>query len=407
VNTLIVLFCIATAVAIAAQRLRAPYTVALLIVGLVLGAFHLVEPPHLTKGLLFGVFLPGLLFEAAFHIEASVFRRLWIAIVALAIPGVIVAMAITSVILVAALRGFGLAPDLAWGTAFVFSALIAATDPVAVTALFRQMSAPRDLIVLIEGESLFNDGTAIVFLSLVLAYVGGTPGTGASLMMDFVRIAGGGGVIGIVIGVAATLAIRRVNEPVIEIALTIIGAYGSFALAEELHLSGVIATVVAGMICGNQLRGAARPAQGGAATSALESFWEYIAFALNSVVFLLIGFEVSMGSLLASWREIVAAYVAVLIARTLIVFGGQLIASPFSRQIGPRPNAWSVVLVWGGLRGALSMVLALALGAHLEHRALIVTMTTGVVLLTLLVQGLTMAPLLRRLGLAAAGSADN
>jgi monovalent cation:H+ antiporter, CPA1 family len=406
VNTLIVLFCIATAVAIAAQRLRAPYTVALLIVGLVLGAFHLVGPPHLTKGLLFGVFLPGLLFEAAFHIEASVFRRLWIAIAALAIPGVIVAMVITSLILVAALRGFGLVPDLAWGTAFIFSALIAATDPVAVTALFRELSAPRDLIVLIEGESLFNDGTAIVFLSLVLAYVGGTPGTGAGLVVDFVRIAGGGGMIGFVVGVAATHAIRRVNEPVIEIALTMIGAYGSFALAEELHLSGVIATVVAGMICGNQLRGAARPAQGGSATSALESFWEYIAFALNSVVFLLIGFEVSIGSLLTSWKEILAAYVAVLVARALIVFGGQLIASPFSRQIGPRPNAWSVVLVWGGLRGALSMVLALALGAHLEHRALIVTMTTGVVLLTLLVQGLTTAPLLRRLGLAAVDSPE-
>jgi len=405
VNTLIVLFCIATAVAIAAQRLRAPYTVALLIVGLVLGAFHLVEPPHLTKGLLFGVFLPGLLFEAAFHIEASVFRRLWIAIAALAIPGVIVAMGITSLILVAVLRGFGLAPDLAWGTAFIFSALIAATDPVAVTALFRELSAPRDLIVLIEGESLFNDGTAIVFLSLVLAYVDGTPGTRGSLVVDFVRIAGGGGVIGVIAGVAAAHAIRRVNEPVIEIALTTIAAYGSFALAEELHVSGVIATVVTGMVCGNHLRSAG-PIEDGAATRALDSFWEYIAFALNSVVFLLIGFEVSMGSLMASWKEILAAYVAVLVARALIVFGGQLIASPFSRQIGPRPNAWSVVLVWGGLRGALSMVLALALGADLEHRALIVTMTTGVVLLTLLVQGLTMAPLLRRFGLAAVHSPD-
>jgi CPA1 family monovalent cation:H+ antiporter len=402
VNTLIVLFCIATAVAIAAHRLRTPYTVALLIVGLVLGAFQLVAPPHLTKGLLFGVFLPGLLFEAAFHIEASVFRRLWIAIAALAIPGVIIAMAITSLILVAALRGFGLVPDLAWGTALIFSALIAATDPVAVTALFRDLSAPRDLIVLIEGESLFNDGTAIVFLSLVLAAVSGTRGTAIGLVVDFVRIAGGGGVIGIIIAVAASHAIRRVSDPVIEIALTTIAAYGSFALAEEVHLSGVIATVVAGMVCGHHLRDDARRADGGGATGALESFWEYIAFALNSVVFLLIGFEVSMSALLAAWKEILAAYVAVLVARVLIVFGGQLIASPFSRQIGPRPNAWSIVLVWGGLRGALSMVLALALGADLDNRALIVTMTTGVVLLTLLVQGLTMAPLLRRLGLAAA-----
>jgi CPA1 family monovalent cation:H+ antiporter len=398
VNTLIVLFCIATAIAVATQRLRIPYTVALLIAGLVLGQFHLVQPAHLTKALLFAVFLPGLLFEAAFHIESEVFRRVWLAIGGLAVPGVVVAIAITSFLLISALRGFGIEPDFTWATALVFSALIAATDPVAVTALFREMSAPKDLLVLVEGESLFNDGTAIVFLGLVLAYVGGAPTSLLGLGREFVTITGGGALIGLVIGVAATHAIRRVDGPVIEIALTTIAAYGSFALAEELHTSGVIATVIAGMVCGNYVRSVAKSRT---TTESVVSFWEYAAFALNSVVFLLIGFEVSIGSLLASWRVIAVAYVAVMLARCVVVFGGQLLSSAISRKIGPVPNAWSMVLVWGGLRGALSMVLALALSDALPRREMIVTMTTGVVLITLLVQGLTMAPLLRTLGVSA------
>ncbi len=398
VSTVIVLFCIATAVAVAVQHLRIPYTVALLIVGLVLGSFRMVDPPHLTKDLLFAVFLPGLLFEAAFHLESGVFRRLWITIAALAIPGVVTAMGITAIVLVAALRGFGLVPDLTWGTALVFSALIAATDPVAVTALFRTLSVPKDLLVLVEGESLFNDGTAIVFLALTLARVIGLSATGTSLLIDFIRVTGGGALVGLVVGIVVTRVMRRIDDPMIEITLTTIAAYGSFVVGENVHVSGVIATVVAGMLCGHDVR---RDRTSAATRAALESFWEYAAFALNSVVFLLIGFEVSLASLAASWRSIGIAYVAVLVARSLIVFGGRLLTWPLSRGGGSRlPRSWSIVLVWGGLRGALSMVLALSLDPRLPHHDLIVTMTTGVVLLTLLIQGLTMAPLIHRLGIA-------
>ena len=192
--------------------------------------------------------------------------------------------------------------------------------------------------------------------------------------------------------------IRRLDDPMVEITLTTIAAYGSFVLAESLHVSGVIATVVAGMICGN---GAGR-AMSATTRAAIETFWEYIAFALNSVVFLLIGFEVSLAALAASWREIAIAYAAVVVARALVVFGGSFAWRAVRRGANAGvPSSWSTVLVWGGLRGALSMVLALALGADLPHRDLVVTMTTGVVLLTLLVQGLTMAPLIRRLGLCA------
>lgn len=397
VNTLIVLFCIATAVAVAVRWLRIPYTVALVVTGLVLGAFHTVDPPHLTKELLFSVFLPGLLFEAAFHVDFAIFRKLWAGITALAVPGVVAAIGITALVVTAALRGLGIVPSFEAGTALVFAALIAATDPVAVTALFRQLHAPTELRVLIESESLLNDGTAVVFLSLVLSYVAGVPASGGRLVGEFIVVAGGGAVVGLALAGVIMLVIRRVDDPMIEIALTTIAAYGSFVLAEEFHVSGVIATVAAGMLCGNYGKFHA----GSTAThDALESFWEYIAFALNSVVFLLIGFEVSVASLAASWREITIAYVAVLFARAVIVFGGWFVWQGLRRGRGMlMPPSWSAVLVWGGLRGALSMVLALALSSALPNRDLVVTMTAGVVLLSLLVQGLTMAPLLRRLGL--------
>ena len=395
---LVVLFCIATATAVAVRRLRIPYTVALVIVGLAIGALHVVDAPKLTKELLFTVFLPGLLFEAAFHIEPAAFRRMWVAVTALAIPGVVAAVAITAALVIVSLRGLSIVPDFTWGAALIFAAIVAATDPVAVTALFRQLSAPGDLLVLVEGESLLNDGTSIVFLSLILSYVDGVPSTALSLVGHFIVIAGGGAAIGIIVGAIITQIIRRVDDPMVEITLTTIAAYGSFALGEDLRVSGVIATVVAGMLCGRY----GRVHMSATTHDAVELFWEYVAFALNSVVFLLIGFEVSITTMAASWREILVAYGAVLVTRGVIVFGGRVLWRPLRRrgEAAP-PFSWSVVLVWGGLRGALSMVLALSLGAALPDRALVVTMTTGVVLLTLVVQGLTMAPLLRRMGLSA------
>jgi monovalent cation:H+ antiporter, CPA1 family len=278
-STFIVLFCIATAAAVAVRPLRIPYTVALVIVGLVLGSLKWVDPPHLTRELLFSVFLPGLLFEAAFHIDSRAFRKMWVAVAALAIPGVIVAIGITALLVVSGLRGLAIVPDFLWGTALVFAALISATDPVAVTALFRQLSAPEDLLVLVEGESLLNDGTSIVFLSLILAYVGGAQTTPAGLALEFIKVAGGGALAGLVVGGIVTQIIRRIDDPMIEITLTTIAAYGSFAFADSIHVSGVIATVAAGMFCGNYGRKVAMSRE---SHQAVESFWEYVAFALNS-----------------------------------------------------------------------------------------------------------------------------
>ncbi|HEX5000508.1 MAG TPA: sodium:proton antiporter [Terriglobia bacterium] len=395
-TTLILLFVVATAVAIAARRLKIPYTVALVAAGLLLGGLHVPEPIHLTKELLFALFLPGLLFEAAFHIEFEDFWRDRVAILGLAVPGVVAAIALTTIVLEPAAQGLGLAAEFTWQHALVFSALIAATDPIAVVALFKSLGAPRRLGMLVEGESLLNDGTSIVFFTLILGLVGGNNLSLGGLVFDFARIVGGGAVIGGVVGIGVSQVIRSVDDPMIEITLTTIAAYGSFVAAEQLGYSGVIATVAAGMLCGNY---GARTGMSPSTRVAAETFWEYIAFALNSLVFLLIGLEVRLDTLWGSLPIILVAYFSVTIGRALVIFGASGLLHLARSRV---PRQWNLVLTWGGLRGALSMVLVLGLPTSFEHRELMITITFGVVVLSILVQGLTMAPLLRALGIVGA-----
>ena len=390
---LILLFVVATAVAIAVQRLAVPYTVALVFTGLVLGLLHAFEAPHLTKALLFNVFLPGLLFEAAFHIEFKQFWRNRLTINSLALPGVVAAIALTALILTPVANTLHFVQDFTWKHALVFGAIISATDPIAVVAIFKSLGVPKRLSVLLEGESLLNDGTAIVFFTLSLALVTGTVVTAGGLAFDFIKIVGIGALIGAGVGLAVSQVIKQVDDPMIEITLTTIAAYGSFLAAEHFHYSGVIATVSAGMLCGNY---GARVGMSPSTRIAVETFWEYVAFALNSIVFLLIGLEVHFQALLASWQAILVAYLVVTGGRALIIFG----ASSLLRRTRERiPWAWSVILTWGGLRGGLPMVLVLSLPKDFPHRELLVSMTFGVVILSILVHGLTMSPLLRWLGI--------
>jgi CPA1 family monovalent cation:H+ antiporter len=382
----------ATGGAITVRRLRVPYTVALVLTGLVLGALHVLEAPHLTRELLFAVFLPGLLFDAAFHLDFQDFWNDRLPIFSLAIPGVVVAIAITAAILAPVLGVLGIARDFTWQQALVFGALIAATDPIAVIGLFRTMGVPRRLAVLLEGESLLNDGTSIVLFGLALGLTSGDPLRVGALTVDFVRIVGMGALIGAAIGLAISSVVRSVTDPMIEITLTTIAAYGAFVTAEQFHDSGVIATVVAGMLCGNY---AARTGMSPSTRIAVETFWEYVAFALNSIVFLLIGFELDPWALVHSWPIIVVAYLSVTLGRAGVILGVTGLLGARGRSL---PRTWGTVLTWGGLRGALSMVLVLALPRDFPHRELIVSMTFGVVLLSILIQGLSMSWLLHRLG---------
>lgn len=383
---IIALLLIAALVAIVVRRLQIPYTVALVVVGLFLTAQTSLKF-DLTPELILALFVPPLIFEAAFHLNFNDLRQNFGAILILAVPGVIL-----TTLLVGGLLALGI--RLSLPVALVFGSLIAATDPVAVVSIFRRLGVPKRLAVLIEGESLFNDGTALVLFNLMV----GVALTGQfnllESVLDFVRVAIGGIIIGVALGWVVSLLIARIDDYLIETTLTTVLAFGSFILAEQLHFSGVLAVVAAGLINGNM------GPQGMSPTTriVLFNFWEYVAFLANSLVFLLIGLKVNIPALVNAWQSIVWAILAVIAARILVIYGLGTLANRFGEAI---PIRWKHVLTWGGLRGALSLALALSLPAAFGPDLIqIQAMTFGVVLFTLLIQATTMRLFMRKIGIA-------
>ncbi len=242
-----------------------------------------------------------------------------------------------------------------------------------------------------EAESLLNDGTAVVLFEIVL---GAAVAERLSVPKAFLAVAGGAA-LGMILGYLAGRVTETVDDPQIEITLTTILAYGSYLLAHHLHLSGVIATASAGMMLGNlelEKRMSART------RTAMQSFWEYISFVMNSLVFLLIGLEIHPRELVENWTSILFAIGAVLLGRVLSVYLLVPLSNLFAEKI---PFRWQHVAVWGGLRGALALALALSLNGAFPYRQEILSLTFGVVIFSILVQGLTIKPILRILKLAA------
>lgn len=381
ISVVIGLLLVASLVGIVTNRLRLPYTVGLVLIGLALslqGQENIEIPPAIFLGLL----VPPLIFEAAFHININDLIKDLAPILALAIPGVLI-----TTLLVGGVVAWGTGFPLA--TALVFGALVAATDPIAIVALFRTLGVPKRLLVLLEGESLFNDGTAIVVFNLmiVIAVTGIFDPLGS--VIDFIVVAGGGLAVGFVLGVIISQAIRFIDDALIVTTLTTVLAFGSYLLAEQFHVSGVLAVVGAGMVSGN-----IGPRGMSPSTRILVfNFWDYAAYLANSVVFLLIGIQIDLPVLLSDWQVILWAILAVLVARAVSVYGLSWIGKGM-------PLRFKNVLYWGGLRGAISLALAISLPASLgSAREEIRAMSFGVVLFTLLVQGLSMKPLINRMGL--------
>lgn len=395
-GTIVLLLVVSAIVAVVARKLDIPYSIALVVAGLVLGLTGMLHPPALTKELLFAVFLPGLIFEAAVELDADEFWRNRFTIFSLALPGVILATPIVAAGLVVALASTSV--PISWGPAFVFATLIAATDPIAVVSLVRSLGAPTRLGVLIEGESLLNDGTAAVAFATTVAFVVGANPSVFHAASGFIYAIVAAVILGAAVGLATRWLIARLDDPSVIITITAVTAYGSFIVAESIHSSGVIAVVTAGLLIGDE---PSRRAIAPNARQALLSFWSYVAFALNSIVFLLIGFEAGVGLLVRSWLPIVLAFIIVTGARFIATYAVVLV-SPRAERL---PRSWTAILSWSGLRGSLAMVLALSLPPDMPQRTLVVEMTVGVVVLSILVQGLTAAPLLRHLRIRATESA--
>jgi CPA1 family monovalent cation:H+ antiporter len=267
--------------------------------------------------------------------------------------------------------------------------LVAATDPVAVVALFRTLGVPKRLQVLLEGESLFNDGTAIVVFNLMIVIAVTGKFQLIESLIDFVLVAGGGLVVGFLLAIIISQAIRFIDDSLIVTTLTTVLAFGSYIVAEQFHVSGVLAVVAAGLVSGNIGPQGMSPST----RILVYNFWDYAAFLANSVVFLLIGLQINLPVLLADWVVILWAILAVLVARAVSVYG----LSWMGKGI---PFRYKNVIFWGGLRGAISLALAISLPASLgPAREEIQAMAFGVVLFTLLVQGLTMKPLINKMNL--------
>jgi CPA1 family monovalent cation:H+ antiporter len=380
-----VLLLVAAVVAMLTRRLGIPYSVGLVAGGITLGMLPFAPEIHLTKELVFAAILPPLLFEAAFYLHWDQLRRDFSVIAVLATLGVMLSASVTA-------AGMHFLLGWQWIGALVFGALIAATDPVSVIATFKEAKARGRLLMLIEAESLLNDGTAAVALSVVVALASGQQLAPLGITAMLFKAIGGGVLCGAAVALGALLLVGRTEDHLVEITFTTIAAYGSFLLAERLGMSGVLATITAGLVMANfkSFGGISDRGQ-----EAVQSFWEYAAFVANSLVFLLIGLHGARQNLAAKWLPAVVAIAVVTLGRAVAIYPCSFLFSRSSLRVTRKHQH---VLFWGGLRGALALALALGLPDEIPHREEIVTVSFAVVAFSVFVQGLTIKPLLRRMG---------
>jgi CPA1 family monovalent cation:H+ antiporter len=402
----LLLLLVASISAIAFKRLHFPYTIGLVVVGLVLGwlsenvpALTPLEHLHLSHELILFVFLPPLVFESALNLDCQLLLRNVTPILVLAVPGLLLSTAIVGIIV-------GSLTPLSLAQAFLFGGLISATDPVAVIALFKELGVPKRLMVLVEGESLFNDAAAIatfqVLLSVSLSgnFSAVTLANGA---VEFLFAFFGGVVVGAILGMLMGYFIDKARENIFVLS-TVSGlvAYGAFIIGEhQLQVSGVIAVLVAGMVVAWQISVRLSPEN----RQFLHEFWEYISFLANSLIFLLVGMTTAsflQANRFQMWAGLgeggmvvvlLVAIAAVLLARGVAVFG----LLPLTNWLRRRDRVnwrYQAIAYWGGIRGAVGLALALSLAPDFPHRKLILMLTLGVAMFTLLVSGTTIKQLI-------------
>ena len=398
----------ASIVGVVAGRIRLPYVVGLVLLGLAAGYVLPEASRGITPDLVLAVLLPGLIFEASFRTPLEPFRWAVSRVVVLAVPGVILTALVVAVVV-------HVGTGISLGSGLLVGAMVCATDPASVVATFRRVAAPDRLRTLVEGESLLNDGTSLVIFVVALRIVTGGLGA-ADAAAVFVTTLTLSVLIGGVLGFVTVQVLRTIDDHVLEATITIACAYGAAVIADALGESGIVATAVAGLVVGTYGR---RVALSVATEQALDEVWEVGAFVLAALIFLVVGASIPLPRLVADAGPVAWGVAAVLIARALTVYGllglGERVVArlrrgrpslarsvraaagarwPLAAPEGPPvvPLAWLHVLGFAGLRGSVTVALALALPAGLADRAAIQTLTFGIVVVTLLVFGMLAGP---------------
>jgi CPA1 family monovalent cation:H+ antiporter len=377
------LLLVACLIAMLSRRLGLPYIVGLVVAGFLIALLPNAPEAPLSRDLIFNILLPPLVFEAALQLDWRRFRQELPLTLTLAFFGVGIAAA-------AVASGMHYLVGWSWIGAGLFGVLIAATDPVSVIAAFREMRCEPRVSMVVEAESLLNDGVAAVGFAVLSSIAAGASPELVSVAPAFAWTLAGGVLFGVAVSVAILLIVGRTEDPLVEITLTTIAAWGSFLLAEHFGASGIISALSAGLVIGSF--GPRLLSEAG--RDRVHWAWDYFAFLANSIVFILIGMNVADQPL----GELGSAAMAVAIALVLTGRGLSIypLALLFSRSRWRLPGAFQHILFWGGLRGALALALALAVPATVPERNAIILTAFVVVAFSILVQGLTMPALVRR-----------
>jgi monovalent cation:H+ antiporter, CPA1 family len=379
-----VLLLIASVVGVVARRLHFPYSVGLVVAGIGLALLPWHPSVTLSRDLVYSGILPPLIFEAAFELRWEALRPNLVVVLTLATVGVVLSALVTGALMIGLVQ---------WpmSAGLLFGILIAATDPVSVLATLKEIGARGRLALLIEAESLLNDGTAAMLFAMAIGFVTGEPLTYKAVAVTLWATLAIGLLAGAIVAGGVLAMVGRTDDHLIEVALTTVAAYGSFLLAEHFGGSGILATLAAGMLLGNLAPRWGYFSEAG--DRAVRSTWEFIIFLANSLVFLLIGLAEGHENFGGLWWTASVAIAAVLAGRAAAVY-------PLSALFSRGPNAVSVAqqhaLVWSGLRGALGLALVLNIPESYPWRHPIVVVTFAVVAFSIIVQGLTCRPLLRR-----------
>mgnify|MGYP002777036880 CR=1 FL=1 len=366
---------------------RIPYTLLLVIVGLGLALVD-VRLINLSPGLILFIFLPPLLFESAWNLKWSDVKQDLVPICLYAVIGVVISIAGVAF-------GLNQLAGISLTTALLIGASLSATDPVSVTALFRELGVGKRLLTLMEGESLFNDGMAVVAFNFLLAFSLKTTALNwQPILVELLTVVGIGIGVGSLIGFGISYLTQRFDLPLVEQSFTLVSAYGTYLITENLGGSGVIGVVTTGMILGNF---GSRIGMNPRTRIIVTEFWEFIAFFVNSIVFLLIGDQMHYAILGENLPAIALTVAGMIVTRAIAIY---LLSSLSNRLVASSiPIPEQTVLWWGGLRGSVAIALALSVPAILPEREKIVATVFGAVLFTLLVQGFTIEPLLKKLQL--------